>query len=75
MVGDHVGDVDAHAQVQLAIGFLLTVATIWIIPFARDAVGWQWAFVVLAPGPALGVLAMLRLRARPEAVRIANGNR
>ena len=59
--------------VQLALGFLLTVATIWIIPLARDAVGWQWAFLLLAPGPALGVLAMLRLRARPEAARIAHG--
>ncbi len=59
--------------VQLALGFLLTVATIWIIPLARDAFGWQWAFLVLAPGPALGVIAMLRLKARPEAARIANG--
>jgi MFS family permease len=59
--------------VQMAAGFLLTVATIWIIPFARDAFGWQWAFAVLVPGPALGVVAMLRLRARPEAVRIAGG--
>jgi MFS family permease len=59
--------------VQLALGFLLTVATIWIIPLARDAFGWQWAFLVLAPGPALGVLAMLRLKGRPEAARIAEG--
>lgn len=59
--------------VQMAAGFLLTVATIWIIPLARDAFGWQWAFAVLVPGPALGVLAMLRLHARPEASRIANG--
>jgi len=58
---------------QLAVGFSLTVATIWLIPLARDAIGWQWAFAVLAPGPALGVLAMLRLRARPEARRIAGG--
>ncbi len=58
---------------QMALGFLLTVATIWLIPFARDAVGWRWAFLVLAPGPALGVLAMLRLGMRPEAVRIAHG--
>jgi MFS family permease len=58
---------------QLALGFSLTVATIWLIPLARDAIGWQWAFAVLAPGPALGALAMLRLRARPEARRIAGG--
>lgn len=58
---------------QMAFGFLLTVATIWVIPLARDVVGWQWAFLILVPGPALGVLAMLRLRARPEAARIAHG--
>jgi MFS family permease len=46
---------------QLAIGFTLTVATIWLIPVLEDAVGWRWAFAFLAPGPALGVLAMLRL--------------
>jgi MFS family permease len=59
--------------VQMAIGFLLTVATIWIVPLVRDALGWNWAFLVLVPGPALGVLAMLRLRARPEAALIAGG--
>ncbi|HEV8229751.1 MAG TPA: MFS transporter, partial [Candidatus Limnocylindria bacterium] len=59
--------------VQMAAGFLLTVATIWIVPLARDALGWNWAFAVLVPGPALGVLAMLRLGARPEAARIAGG--
>jgi MFS family permease len=46
---------------QLALGFTLTVATIWLIPVLEDAVSWRWAFAVLAPGPALGVLAMLRL--------------
>ena len=48
---------------QLAVGFTLTVATIWLMPVFADAVGWRWAFAFLAPGPALGVLAMLRLRA------------
>lgn len=47
---------------QLAVGFTLTVATIWLLPFLEDAVGWRWAFAFLAPGPALGVVAMLRLR-------------
>jgi MFS family permease len=58
---------------QLAIGFALTAATIWLVPLARDAVGWPLTFVLLVPGPALGVVAMLRLRARPEARRIAGG--
>ena len=47
---------------QLALGFTLTVATIWLIPLVVDFVGWRWAFAFLAPGPALGTLAMLRLR-------------
>ena len=59
--------------IQLALGFTLTVATIWLIPVFEDAFGWHWAFAFLAPGPVLGVIAMLRLRAAPEAVRIAGG--
>jgi MFS family permease len=58
---------------QLAGGFALTVATIWLIPLLEAAFGWRWAFVFLALGPALGVLAMLRLKSLPEAVRIAGG--
>jgi MFS family permease len=47
---------------QLAAGFTVTVATIWLIPLVQQAVGWRWAFAILAPGPILGVLAMLRLK-------------
>src|SRR5207253_10627742 len=47
---------------QLAVGFTLTVATIWLIPVLEHRLGWKWAFAFLAPGPALGTLAMLRLR-------------
>jgi MFS family permease len=50
---------------QLALGFALTVATIWLIPFLEDAFGWRWAFAFLALGLALGVVAMLRLKALP----------
>ena len=59
--------------IQLALGFTLTVATIWLIPVLERATSWEWAFAFLAPGPALGVVAMLRLRASPEAARIAHG--
>jgi MFS family permease len=48
---------------QLAVGFTLTVATIWLIPVLEAAVGWRWAFAFLTPGPALGTAAMLRMRA------------
>ncbi len=49
--------------VQLAAGFVLTVFTIFLVPVVRDAHGWGWAFLLLAPGPALGVWAMHALAA------------
>jgi len=58
---------------QLAVGFSLTVATIWLVPELETALGWRWAFALLTPGPVLGVIAMLRLRSLPEAERIAHG--
>jgi MFS family permease len=58
---------------QLAAGFTITVATIWLIPFLEAALGWRWAFAFLAPGPLVGILAMMRLRSLPEADRVAGG--
>jgi len=58
---------------QLAAGFAVTVATIWLIPILETAIGWRWAFAFLVPGPALGILAMLRLKSLPEASQIAGG--
>jgi MFS family permease len=48
--------------VQTAIGFLLTVVSIRLLPVLESAVGWRFAFVGLAFGPALGALSMARLR-------------
>ena len=61
--------------IQTCVGFLLTMVSIELVPLAVTAVGWRWAFAVLAPGPALGVAAMLRLRGLPEAAQIAHGRR
>ena len=47
---------------QLAIGFVLTVFTIFLVPVVRDAHGWGWAFALLAPGPLLGAWAMRALK-------------
>jgi hypothetical protein len=58
---------------QTALGFTLTLVTIHLMPHFVAAMGWRYAFVPLAIGPAVGVLAMARLRARPEAARLANG--
>jgi MFS family permease len=53
---------------QMAVGFSLTVVTIWLIPYLEDGLSWRWAFAFLAPGPALGIVAMLRLRRLRAAV-------
>ena len=60
---------------QTAFGFLLTIATIRLLPVWEAAWGWSWAFAPLAIGPALGTWSMLALRRRPEANRIAGGRR
>lgn len=61
--------------VQTCVGFLLTLTTIHLIPPLVEAIGWRYAFAFLAIGPFLGVWAMARLRAHPDAVRLAGGNR
>ncbi len=65
--------VGTAVTLQLAAGFTLSVLTIYLVPVVRDAAGWAWAFALLAPGPALGVVAMLRLQRSPAAALIAGG--
>ena len=61
---------------QTGTGFALTAVAIWALPrFAELLGGWQWAFLLLAPGPAIGTAAMLALRRMPEAARLAHGRR
>jgi len=60
---------------QTCIGFALTMASIWLIPPLVARVGWRWAFAVLTIGPALGVIAMARLRGSRDAVKMAGGRR
>lgn len=47
---------------QTSLGFLLTMVTIQMVPPIVASVGWQFAFPVLALGPALGIVAIRRLR-------------
>ena len=60
---------------QTALGFTLTLVTIHLLPHFVEAMGWRYAFVPLAIGPAIGVWAMARLRADPRSVRLAGGRR
>lgn len=46
---------------QTCIGFLITTISIRLLPVIEARIGWRYAFAMLAPGPILGILAMLRL--------------
>jgi MFS family permease len=71
------GTAGSALSVQTAVGFTLTSVTILGIglldPAGAD--GWRLAWVILALGPAVGIVAMLRLRGRPDATKMANGHR
>ena len=60
---------------QTCMGFLLTMVSIRLLPIWVEWVSWQWAFVFLAIGPALGSWAMYRLKGLPEAARIGGERR
>ncbi len=59
--------------VQTSLGFALTLITIQLMPLWVGAMGWGWAFAVLALGPALGCVAMLRLGRSGAASLLAGG--
>ncbi len=61
--------------IQTSCGFLLTMASIQLIPKLVERIGWRYAFAPLALGPLFGVVSMLRLRSLPEAARIADGKK
>ena len=46
---------------QTSLGFLLTMASIDLLPRLAQRVGWQWAAWLLALGPLAGLIAMSRL--------------
>ena len=60
---------------QTCVGFALTLVTIWLVPPLVRRAGWPLALGALALGPALGVVAMARLRRLPESTRLAGGRR
>ncbi len=48
-------------MLQTSLGFLLTSVTIQLVPPLERAVGWPWAFPLLALGPFAGIAAIRRL--------------
>ena len=46
---------------QTAMGFLLTSVSIRLVADVASAYGWRWAALSMAAGPAVGIVAMLRL--------------
>lgn len=71
------GTAGSALSLQVALGFALTGITILGIGAltAEDAAAWRLAFALLALGPLVGIVAMWRLRRRPESVRMAGGRR
>lgn len=51
--------------IQTAVGFLITVVSIRLVPEVAEHASWRYAFAPLAVGPLLGALAMAQLRADP----------
>jgi len=70
--GDRVG---SALTLQHALGYLLSSVSIQAVPIIETRTGWLAAFALLALGPAVGVIALHRLRGRAEALHLANGRR
>lgn len=59
----HVG---TALTLQTSVGFLLTMASVRLLPVVAHWGGWRWAFLVLVPGPVLGAFAMRRLASKSQ---------
>ncbi|MEH7226086.1 MFS transporter [Bacillus sp. JJ1566] len=53
--------VGSTLTIQLAIGYVLTIIVIFLVPFVESIIGWRYTFLILLPGPILGFLSMFRL--------------
>jgi MFS family permease len=60
---------------QTAVGFFLTIFSIKILPIFVRVVGWSYGFTILALGPVIGIISMVRLRELPDSEKIAMGKR
>ncbi|WP_255950268.1 MFS transporter [Streptomyces odontomachi] len=50
--------VGSAVTLQLAVGYVTTAATIWLVPVLVDRASWSVALLVLAIGPVVGIAAM-----------------
>ncbi len=57
---------------QTGIGFLITIFSIKTIPVILEYTGWQFAFSILAIGPAAGIISLLKLKKEKDAAKIGS---
>lgn len=68
--------VASSLALQMGIGFALTIFVIWLTPIIAETLGgWRWTFLILVPGPLVGIAAMLALRRHPQSIKLAGGRR
>ncbi len=61
---------------QMGTGFAITILAIWLTQHLAVALGsWRWTFLLLVPGPMIGVFAMQLLRNDPRSRVMAGGRR
>lgn len=68
--------VGSSLALQMGVGFAITIFTIWLTPRVAEWLGsWQWTFLMLVPGPLIGVAAMWFLRRDPRSILMSGGRR
>lgn len=70
LVGDFASarTVGTALTTQMALGYAVSAASIWVLPLVSGVVGWRWAFLLLGVGPLVGVPALYRVPAAPGPV-------
>ena len=66
---DYVG---GALSLQLALGYVTTMLTLWVVPQLVEHFSWHIALLVLAIGPVVGVIAMLAAGRRHRRITLAN---
>ena len=69
------GYVGTALTLQMALGFLLTIFSIRMVPWYVGMVKWRYGFTILGVGPLVGIASMYFLRRHPDSVRIAGGRK